>query len=410
MDDEYLWRKSGTPDPEVARLEQLLRPYRYDPADRPLAVPASETATAGPTASAAESAIAREAVPVSEAPPMSEARPLSGPVFGGERVPGSEAATAKEVVIGTGSAESRDASSSAAPARRHDDRRPAADVHRRSRRDSPLPAPWQRAAGVALAAALLIAAAIGLWSRADRNRAVSGAYRLVGVDGRHLVRAGEEIVTGEGSTATLEIGRLGRVELQPRTRLRVESAAPENHHFYLDEGAVHATIFAEARRFQIGTPAGRSIDLGCEYSLQVGDDGASRLHVLTGQVAFEFDGREVYVPAGATCVSELGRGPHVPVFDSAAEEFKRALAEVESSPSPPAEALERVLACDQEEALSVWHLFISDGTSIELRKALYDRLSQILAKPQGVTEAGLFGGDRAMRDAWFETMKPWWKR
>jgi FecR protein len=34
MPDEYLWDRSGDPDPEVARLEALLSPYRYQPKRR----------------------------------------------------------------------------------------------------------------------------------------------------------------------------------------------------------------------------------------------------------------------------------------------------------------------------------------------------------------------------------------
>ncbi len=35
-EDEYLWDRSGTPDPVVARLESLLAPLRHDPARAPL--------------------------------------------------------------------------------------------------------------------------------------------------------------------------------------------------------------------------------------------------------------------------------------------------------------------------------------------------------------------------------------
>jgi hypothetical protein len=289
-------------------------------------------------------------------------------------------------------------------------------AHEPSYRDRSAPLPglespalrWLSAGGIAIAAAVMVAVAIGLWD--PDSSGSGGGYRLIGVAGRDRVRAGEEIVTAEGTVATLEIGWLGRVELQPRSRLRVEPAAGDDHRFYLDRGSLHAKIFAQARRFQIGTPAGRSIDLGCEYSLDVGDDGVSRLRVLTGQVAFEFDGREVYVPAGATCVSFLVRGPSAPVFDDADAEFKRALAEVESSAMPSAAARARVLACDQEEALSVWHLFDSVKTSLDLRQSAYERLSKLFPKPQGVTEEGLLRGDRAMRESWLETMKPWWRR
>jgi hypothetical protein len=35
MGDDYLWDKSGPPDPEVARLERLLGRYRYEPGGAP---------------------------------------------------------------------------------------------------------------------------------------------------------------------------------------------------------------------------------------------------------------------------------------------------------------------------------------------------------------------------------------
>lgn len=37
MNDDYLWDKSGEPDPEIKELEEILAPLRYQP--KPLAIP-----------------------------------------------------------------------------------------------------------------------------------------------------------------------------------------------------------------------------------------------------------------------------------------------------------------------------------------------------------------------------------
>jgi len=42
MHDEYLWAGTGRPDPEIERLEDALRPYRYRP--QPLKLAATRTA------------------------------------------------------------------------------------------------------------------------------------------------------------------------------------------------------------------------------------------------------------------------------------------------------------------------------------------------------------------------------
>ena len=39
MNEDYLWDKSGEPDPEIQRLEEMLKPLRYEP--KPLAIPAN---------------------------------------------------------------------------------------------------------------------------------------------------------------------------------------------------------------------------------------------------------------------------------------------------------------------------------------------------------------------------------
>jgi FecR protein len=44
MKDDYLWDRSGTPDPEIQRLESLLADFRY--ADQPLVLPAEAPAAA----------------------------------------------------------------------------------------------------------------------------------------------------------------------------------------------------------------------------------------------------------------------------------------------------------------------------------------------------------------------------
>lgn len=43
MNDDYLWDKSGEPDPEIQELEQILAPLRYQPT--PLELPAERPVT-----------------------------------------------------------------------------------------------------------------------------------------------------------------------------------------------------------------------------------------------------------------------------------------------------------------------------------------------------------------------------
>lgn len=259
--------------------------------------------------------------------------------------------------------------------------------------------------GAAIAAGILAAALI-FWALGGLR---SSGYRVIGVEGRDVVRAGEGFSTGSEGGARLEIGWLGHVDVEPNSRIAVLDCGRDAHRLFLERGSVKARIWAQPRLFQIGTPAGDSIDLGCEYELDVADDGTSRLRVTTGQVAFEFQGREIYVPAGWTCVSDPKRGPGAPVYDEASEDYRDALAAVESAADPDPALVAKVLDVGHEGTLTLWHLLISERTALSLRRAAFQMLAKAYPRPEWVTEEGLIAGDAQMREAWLEVMKPRWR-
>lgn len=258
----------------------------------------------------------------------------------------------------------------------------------------------------ALAAGLLAVVSVSLLL-GDGDVFVSG-YKVRGIAGRTRVLPGEELVAS--APATVLIGSLGEVEVDADSRLRVDRIEEDVHRLYLAHGRVHATIDAEPRVFQIGTPAGDTVDLGCEYDLSVDEDGTARISVTTGQVSFELDGREVYVPAGASCQSTPEGGPRVPLFDNAEPDFRAAVEAVERSAQPSVAEIERAVKMgSREDGLAVWHLYTSETASPELKRAAYESLTKLFPKPWGVTDEGVLAGDLKMRARWLEKMKRHWR-
>src|SRR5204862_5666695 len=87
----------------------------------------------------------------------------------------------------------------------------------------------------------------------------------------------------------------------------------------------HAFITAPPGQFIVDTPSATATDLGCVYSLHVSEDGTGRLSVAAGWVAFEYGGRESFVPAGASSRTHPQIGPGTPTYDDADEQFGRAI-------------------------------------------------------------------------------------
>ena len=272
----------------------------------------------------------------------------------------------------------------------------------------------------AVAAALAIAVAGVAWWRAQANgttwrvETIAGAPRLGGDALRSTERwqPGTVLTTGAGDRARLSLRGVGEVELLPRSRLRLLAAEDGHQLVALDRGAIAASIAARPQLFQVATPHGRAVDLGCYFTLEVLPDGRERLRVEAGWVALRRGDREAFVPGGAAVVSapgELG----LPVYLDA-RELRAALDRWGALPDGDGRdaALRTALAlARREDALTLWHLLaVTQGAR---REAVFDRLASLAPPPATVTREGIVAGDAAMRDRWWESLglgtAAWWR-
>lgn len=273
--------------------------------------------------------------------------------------------------------------------------------------------PW-----LALAATIaLVGFLAGWWASRPERPAVrvaslAGAPRIGGTSiaesGR--LRTGQDLVTDGASRARIEMGLIGEVEVEPRSRVGLVKASPGEHRLSLRVGTLHARIWAPPRLFFVDTPSATAVDLGCAYTLTVDEAGASRLTVTTGWVAFEHGGRESFVPEGAVCLTRPGIGPGTPYREEAPPVLRQALERLDFDQDPA--ALDDVLGvASEKDALSLWHLLTR--TAPGQRERVYDRLAALLPPPAGVTREGIVSGDREMLDRWWGELglgsASWWR-
>lgn len=234
-------------------------------------------------------------------------------------------------------------------------------------------------------------------------------YEVRGFEAVAALSVGDFLETSSGESAEVVIADLGQVTLNENSVLGVRGIESESHRLTLEAGSLHAKIYAPARVFQVATPAGEAIDLGCEYSLDVDNEGNSVLRVLEGRVEFEYDGRAVYVPAGARCTSVVGRGPNAPRFEDAPPKFLKLLEVYEFALDDDIDTARDIcsLVTRREDCLTLFHLL--DGSSKSLKEAAFERLEQMVPMPEGVTPEGILQGNAEMLLAWRDVMEPAWR-
>lgn len=305
--NDYIWDKTGPPDPEVTALEEQLRQYRFDPE------------RARPSA------------------------PRVGPL--GLR---------------------------------------------------PAGAPWWAAA----AAAALVTVGLGLALHAPSTDATP--YRVEVLEGHAPAPAalcvGDAVTCDEGARTRIHVGDIGSVELEPKSRVRVEPGRHDEdagYRLFLERGTLRASIFSAPRVFQLGTPSGIAVDLGCVYTTTVDDDGRTTLRVVSGAVSFEAEGRRVHVPSGAECLATPTRGPGTPVWSDQSATMKGAVERLDGPPPIDETDLAFVLAADDPRDTLTWfHLL--DHSQPEVRARALDRLLTVVSELDGrVDRDAVLAGDAA---------------
>ena len=212
------------------------------------------------------------------------------------------------------------------------------------------------------------------------------------------LRVGDAVVTDDSSRAMIQVGAIGQVEVEPRSRLRLLGAKPSDHRLALDVGEIYARVSAPPRLFFVETPSGVAIDLGCAYTLRVDDEGNGFLQVTAGAVEFAWSGKRAVVPINTSIQIRKGFGPCVPVVAGASPAFVAALNAFEFAHQDT--ALTQVLKLARsDDAISLWHLL--SRTVGPDRLAVYDRLTALVPLPEGVDRSAVLHLDQQALDAYW---------
>jgi|SRR6185312_8639877 len=196
------------------------------------------------------------------------------------------------------------------------------------------------------------------------------------------------IETSASAGTTLRIGNIGSVDVGPNTRLKIVADRTNEHRLTLARGSIYAKISAPPRLFFVETKSGTATDLGCEYKLDMDDDGSGMLRVTKGWVSFDREGHESLVPAGARARIRAGKGADLPYFDDASPSFRQAV------DAGDIDAMLRTARV--ADTLTLWNL-LPRATPAE-RARIYERISALVPLPEGITKEKIQALDRVALD------------
>jgi hypothetical protein len=273
------------------------------------------------------------------------------------------------------------------------------------------------------AAAVLCLVAGAAWFAVGQRRYGWAVETLAGtpqVDGKSLAKTGrlgvgKWLETGDAAKARVSVGQIGRVDVDPNTKLQLVEARGREHRMALEQGTIHAQIWAPPKFFFVNTPSAVATDLGCAYTLRVDATGAGLVRVTHGWVGFDYAGRESFIPEKAICATRPRIGPGTPHYEDAPSGYDTALATIDfGAADDPARAAAYELVLSQSrrrDALTLWHL-LTRGSPAE-RSRVFDRMAALVPPPEGVTREAVLRADRRATDRWWNALgletASWWR-
>ncbi|HKY29487.1 MAG TPA: zf-HC2 domain-containing protein [Pyrinomonadaceae bacterium] len=278
---------------------------------------------------------------------------------------------------------------------------------------------WRPVFATIAVSLLLVVGLAVIWFYWQESRPTWEVARLDGaprigdatINNKSRLAVGEWLETDDVSRAKINVGTIGHVDVDPNTRIRLLETKITEHRLELARGRLSARIWAPPRLFFVDTPSAVAADLGCAYTLEVDDAGASLLRVTSGWVALQLRDRESMVPAGAACATRPGIGPGTPYFEDASEIFRKALAKLDFEPQDKEwskiPSLDIVLAeARPKDTLTLWHLLSRvEGAD---RGLVYDRMAALAPPPAGVTREGILQLDGFMMSSWKAKLEDNW--
>lgn len=221
---------------------------------------------------------------------------------------------------------------------------------------------------------------------------------IAGTQLKNVLAVGETLETDADSRARITVADIGNVEISPNSRIKLITSEQTERRLSLEKGTLQATILAPPKLFIVDTPSAVAVDLGCAYKLEVDKDGNSKLHVTSGFVALERDGRESIVPAGAMAVTKKGKGIGTPYFEDVSAQFQKALYKFDFE-NGSAKSLKILLnEAREKDAITLWHLL--SRTNGKEREQVFETLHGLVKLPECCTKEGILKLDKKMLEMW----------
>ena len=139
------------------------------------------------------------------------------------------------------------------------------------------------------------------------------------------IKEGQWIQTNNDSRAELIVANIGKVIIEPNSKIVFVKGADGNNRIMVEYGTINTVMNPNSRSFFVEMPSAVATDNGGSYTMTVDSTGDGLVYVRTGKVEIASANRDAIIPAGSLVLTKRNIGVGTPFNENSTVKFKNAL-------------------------------------------------------------------------------------
>lgn len=212
------------------------------------------------------------------------------------------------------------------------------------------------------------------------------------------IKEGQFILTNDTSKAELIIASLGKVIIEPNSKVVFIKGADGNNRIAVEYGTIEADMKSHNNEFFVELPSAVATDTKGNYKLTIDPAGDGLVYVTSGNVEIKSQNREAIVPAGNFVMTKKNIGVGTPFNENSSLLFKKALAEFDFGKCGETCVNTLIKTAKPTDAVSLVNMIpIVDD---KYKDKVYTMAANFVTPPENVSHDSLFYYDDEKVKVW----------
>ena len=217
------------------------------------------------------------------------------------------------------------------------------------------------------------------------------------------IRDGEYIITNDTSRAELLIADIGKVIVEPNTKLMIVKGEDGKNRLSVIYGTIDADMKKVQNPVPVELPSALAMDDGGSYKLTVDESGDGLFYVRSGQVEVVSGSKQSVVPAGNLVMTKKDKGVGTPFNQNSSSVFKKALYNFDFGNCDVSCVNTILNSADKNDAVSLVNL-IQDVDN-EYKDQVYTKVASFVSPPRPIPKDSIPFFDENEIEDWVEKIE-----